>query len=214
MKYLVKLAFAMRLVLYMGIAAGVFEVIVRLCAAGHAEGFAVDDGPLEAAQLCVILSSGLFLFGLSRGSRDRAPLLRLLGGFALFAAGRELDNFMRVHVGHHGYYLFTVPAACYVIYLLWRYRGVIFGQIDEFMRTGAFTFMFVGVLMVGVYAQIIGQEPLWMGVMGDNYLRHAKHMIEECAEMMGYLFIVFGVIEITVLEAASRARRARPGRPY
>lgn len=64
-----------------------------------------------------------------------------------------------------------------------------------------------GMILLIPYAQLIGHEPLWKGIMGDDYLRIIKVIAEEFIELGAYGMIVIGSAEF--LYAWSRLPRTR-----
>jgi len=45
--------------------------------------------------------------------------------------------------------------------------------------------------------QLVGHEPLWKSILGDDYQRIAKLAVEEFIELLGYLLWLIGTIEYT-----------------
>jgi hypothetical protein len=45
--------------------------------------------------------------------------------------------------------------------------------------------------------RLVGHEPLWQAILGDDYRRIVKVAVEEFTELIGYLFWLIGSIEYT-----------------
>ena len=196
--------YLLRLLLYLGVGAGLCEGVVAMAERGYSLALASEEGPLEFLQFVVASVSSAALFVLARRSERFPVVLRLLAALALFSAARELDHFMAGRGAKHAYMLLTSPVGLYAAYtFVLHYRRLVV-EVAEFVTTPAFTFLFVGFFIVVLFAQIVGQKNLWQALMGDGYLRHVKDITEETLEMLGYLVISFGTVETYFLTRGER----------
>lgn len=67
--------------------------------------------------------------------------------------------------------------------------------------------MLGGVILLIPFAQLVGHEALWIGVMGDSYIRVVKVASEEFVELGAYFLMTIGAVEF--LYAWSRLPRSR-----
>jgi len=70
--------------------------------------------------------------------------------------------------------------------------------------------MFAGVLIHFAFVRFIGHEPLWVAILGDNYVRVAKLAVEEFIELMGYYLWMIGTIEYAYQSRALTTREPQP----
>ena len=63
---------------------------------------------------------------------------------------------------------------------------------------------------LGAFVRIVGHEPLWMSLLGDNYQRVAKLAVEEFIELIGYFLWLIGTIEYTYEARAIAYREPKP----
>lgn len=138
---------------------------------------------------------------------QQRPLAVLLGGIALSATLRELHYFLdRLLIEN----LWPVPVAitaALVIVYTWRNRrrfGIAWLRI---WPSPALALLYAGALVVFIFAQLIGHEPLWQAIIGDDYRRVVKLSLEEFIELFGYCLWFIGTLEF-VLQARAVAGRA------
>ena len=57
------------------------------------------------------------------------------------------------------------------------------------------TLLFAGAVILFAFVRLVGHEPLWMSILGDDYRRIIKLAVEEFIELLGYFFWMMGTIE-------------------
>ena len=62
------------------------------------------------------------------------------------------------------------------------------------MKTRSFIFIFIGLLIVLAYSRLFGMAELWQAVMGDNFNRTVKNVVEEGSELWGYALVTWGTV--------------------
>ena len=60
------------------------------------------------------------------------------------------------------------------------------------------------------FVRLIGHEPLWVAILGDDYQRVVKLAVEELMEIAGYYFWLIGTIEYTYQARAIALREPQP----
>ena len=68
-------------------------------------------------------------------------------------------------------------------------------QIEQFIRTRSFALLWCGFIVAVPYAQLVGHGNFLELLMGDDYMRDYKRVIEELGELLGYLLIMVGSLE-------------------
>ena len=83
------------------------------------------------------------------------------------------------------------------------------------------TLLFAGAVILFAFVRLVGHEPLWMSILGDDYRRIIKLAVEEFIELMGYFLWMIGTIEyalqaraIAMAEPQPAARRLREKRRH
>ena len=97
---------------------------------------------------------------------------------------------------------------------IWPRRATLKGQLAEFVAHRAFVLFWAGFIVAVPYAQLVGHAAFLESLMGDDYQRDYKRVIEELGEMLGYLLILLGSIE-ALLQAGrcARPQSSTPARP-
>jgi hypothetical protein len=181
------------------------ESIVVAAEAGWLSSVGRETGPIEYAHQALC---GLAAIAFARAAVVR-PELRDILAVAAYGATlgviRETDALLD-HLAFKGAY--KVPAAvvgAFALARLWRARSRCAEQLRRFAGEPGFAITAIGVLVVLLYAQLVGQKELWMAIMGVDYARPVKDAAEELQELLGYLLIFIGSIETYLV-----ARRHRP----
>lgn len=172
-----------------------------------------EAGIIEWTQLVLVAGAAalawVFAWSLVPGRADR-PLLAVLGAVIWVAVFRELDSLLPKWIpGMHWTYPVTL---CWVLAIGvgWR-AGRLFGRgLLRWLRSAGGGICWAGFLCVVVFAQVFGQADLWEGVMGDDYQRAVKTVVEESIELFGYTLVLLGVLESVIW---SRAEVAKPSPP-
>lgn len=157
-----------------------------------------ESGPVESAQLALVLfSAGILATGAWRSPAWRG-LLCLLAFLASIAAVRELDSVLNRLIPVLGW---KAPAGVLVFlaaFCTWHYRKGLICQIHGFIASYPFYILWAGMLTVVVCAQSVGNGRLLETMMLSDYVRDYKRMVEELIELYGYFFIAIGSIEMVI----------------
>lgn len=193
--------FYVRIGIYIAVTLIGFQVLITAVVHSSAPAaFFRDDGPWEWVEFSFVAVSGAILLINARVTESYRPALQLFGLLAVFAAVRELDQFLDALAFKGAYKLINGPILAFFGYLVWKYRRTLAGTLADFCSTAPFYFMFLGWLIVVVYAQLMGQQELWQAIMGDSYIRSVKRASEEILEILGYWLILFGAVETFFLK--------------
>ena len=139
-------------------------------------------------------------------------------GMALIFFIRELDYYLDRYVADNFWQVLIVIAGSLVDCYTYRSRrrlqcagknlAVARSHFTVFRRSILFAFV-----------RLVGHEPLWMSILGDDYRRIVKLAVEEFIELIGYFLWMIGTIEyafqaraIAVAEPQPAARRRREKR--
>ena len=72
------------------------------------------------------------------------------------------------------------------------------GQLGRFLATHSVVVLWAGFLITVPLGQLIGHGDFLKSLMGDNYMRDYKRVLEETFELMGYILILAGTVEAAV----------------
>lgn len=143
----------------------------------------------EGAQ-SALLGGIVFLFGWCAWQRpgQRGCYLLMAGFFGCLLI-RESDAFFDQI--YHGFWL--IPALVLALASLLAARahpGTVLEPLAEVMESRAWMGLVIGMAIVLVFSRLLGMGMLWHALMGEQFVRSVKNIVEEATESLGY-FVVF-----------------------
>lgn len=155
----------------------------------------VENRLIEWMQFGMVAGTGAFLMlACFRSGESGRVLAVVLGSIACFAALRELDELLDALIPVVGWKIaFALPVFA-IVYAL-RHRSAFVQGLDRLVSMPAFALFWSGFLIAVPLAQLLGHGELLQALMGDDYIRAYKHVIEESAELIGYWVIVAAALE-------------------
>jgi hypothetical protein len=153
-----------------------------------------EDGPIEWFQFGVLVTaSAVFLLG-GFALVNFRQVLYLMAFVSVFAAIRELDAFLERAIPWIGWKIAFI-AILYAVGSAYTKRTLVKRQLPPFLATRAFAILWAGFLVAVPFGQLIGHGAFLQVVMGDDYNRDYKRVIEETLETMGYILVLIGSFE-------------------
>lgn len=165
-----------------------------------------EFSPIEMMQPLLLLICGLLMTWVAQNCPSQRPLAILFGGLTLTFIVRELDYFLDRYVADNAWQLLIGVAGSLVIVYTFRQRRRLLIALARIWPSPGLALLFAGAVILFAFVQLVGHEPLWQAILGDQYRRVAKLAIEEFIELIGYLLWLVGAIEYA-LEARSIAMR-------
>lgn len=167
-----------------------------------------ESGAIEWVQLLVLaLSAIILLLSALHKQCDARELFCILSLLAISAVIREFDSRLEQLIPIGGWKL---PAICCVIAgfaIYGKRKNELFNQIACFVNTKSFSLLWCGFILAVPFAQLIGHGKFLQSLMGEDYVRNYKRVIEELLELLGYILIFIGSVE-TVLQQKEIPTRA------
>ena len=126
--------------------------------------------------------------------KTRQGGLWLVAGFFGCLFIRELDAYFD-EIVHGAWKYFALVVMVLSLFKAWR-LGIenTIATLAVFMKSRSFIFIFIGLLIVLAYSRLFGMGELWRAIMGDNYIRLVKNVVEEGSELWGYALICWGAL--------------------
>jgi hypothetical protein len=177
-----------------------------------------EYSPVEIIQPLILGICGLLMAWVAVNCPSQRPIAIPFGGLALIFLIRELDYFLdRFIVDNLWQVLIAIVAALIIVYSYRQTRRfkIAWGRI---WPSPGLALLFAGALILFVFVQLVGHEPLWMSIMDEHYRRVVKLAVEEFIELSGYMLWLIGTIEYTYQaraiavrepQAAAKRRRQR-----
>lgn len=90
---------------------------------------------------------------------------------------------------------------------LFRHTDALKSQIAWLGNQFGLGLMLAGFVIVMGFARMFGRGEMWQQIMGDRYTKTIKYFAEESVELMGYVILLIGIIEISIAARRSFLRR-------
>jgi hypothetical protein len=154
-----------------------------------------EYSPVEIIQPGILAICGLLFAGVAIDCPSQRPIAFLFGGFALIAIIRELDYFFDRLVADNFWQVLMAVVAALLIAYTHRHRRRFRVAWLRLWPSPGLTLLFAGATIQFAFGLIVGHEPFWEAIMGDDYQRIVKLAVEEMIELMGYYLWLIGTIE-------------------
>lgn len=156
-----------------------------------------EYSPIEIIQPGILIICGLLYAWVASNCPSQRTVAILFGGLALIFAIRELDYFLDRFVADNFWQLLIGVAGALLIAYCWRHRRRLRIAWLRMWPSPGLTLLFAGATIIFAFVQIVGHEPLWQSILGDDYQRVVKMAVEEFIELSGYFLWMIGTIEYT-----------------
>ncbi len=154
-----------------------------------------EYSPIEIIQPLILGICGLLMAWVAKHCPSQRPIAFSFGGLALAFLIRELDYFFDLYLIDNLWQVLTAIAAAFVITYTYRQRRRLKIAWGRIWPSPGIALLFAGAIILFAFVRLVGQEPLWMSILGDNYQRVVKLAVEEFIELIGYFLWLIGTIE-------------------
>ncbi len=169
-----------------------------------------EFSPVEIIQAIVLVACGGLMAWVAWCCPTQRPLAIPFGGLALAFLIRELDYFLDRYVADNFWQVMIAIVGALVIAYTYRHRRRLQIALARLWPSPGLTLMFAGAVILFAFARLVGHEPLWMSILGDDYKRVINLAIEEFIELVGYFLWMVGTIEYALQARAIAYRKPRP----
>lgn len=156
-----------------------------------------EFSPIEIIQTGILLVCGLLYSWVAYYCPTQRPIAFLFGGLALAFMIRELDFFFDRYVADNFWQFLIAIIAALVIAYTYRHRRRFRIAWLRMWPSPGLTLLFAGATIMFAFSLLVGHEPLWQAILGDNYHRIVKLAVEEFIELSAYFLWIIGTIEYT-----------------
>lgn len=169
-----------------------------------------EFSPVELVQPLIIGVCGGLMAWVAQYCPSQRPIAIPFGGMALAFLIRELDYFLDRFLVDNLWQVLIGFAAAFVIVYTYRARKRLRVAWGRVWPSPALALLFAGAVILFAFVRLVGHEPLWMSILGDDYRRVVKLAVEEFIELIGYLLWLIGTIEYTYQARAIAYREPQP----
>ena len=169
-----------------------------------------EYSPIEFIQVLILAVSGLFMAWVARYCPTQRSIAFPFGGVALAFFIGELNHFFDNYLfNNFGRILIAITSALVIVYT-YRARKRLRIAWGRVWPSPGLALIFAGAVILFAFVQLVGNESLWMSILGDDYHRVVMHAVEEFIELLGYLFWLVGAIEYTYQARAIAYKEPQP----
>ena len=154
-----------------------------------------EFSPVELLQPFMLIVCGLVYGWVAWYYPSQRPIAFGFGGLALAFTIRELDFFLDRYIVDNFWQAMVALVSALVITYTFRHRKRFRIAWLRLWPSPGLTLLFAGAVIQFAFVRLVGHEPLWMAILGDDYLRIIKLAVEEFIELMGYFLWTIGTIE-------------------
>jgi len=169
-----------------------------------------EFSPVEIMQPFILAICGGLLAWVAQYCPSQRPIAFPFGGLALAFLIRECDYFLDRYVVENLWQSLIVVSLAFVIVYTYRARKRLRIAWARIWPSPGLALWFAGALILFSFVRFVGDEPLWMSILGDSYRRVAELAVEEFIELAGYFLWLIGTIEYTYQARAIAYREPRP----
>ena len=180
-----------------------------------------EFSPIEVIQPFILGICGLLMAWVAKYCPSQRPVAFPFGGLALTFAIRELDYFFDRFLVDNLWQVLVAVAGAFVITYTYRQRRRLKIAWARIWPSPGIALFFAGAVIIFSFVRLVGHEPLWMSILGDDYQRIVKLAVEEFIELIGYFLWLIGSIEyayqaraIAYREPQAAAQRLRKKRRH
>ena len=169
-----------------------------------------EFSPVENLQPALLAICVLLCAWVARFYSSQRPVALGLGGLGLACMVRELHFFFDQRVADNFWQVLVAIILALLIVYLYRHRKRFRIAWLRLWPSPGLTLLFAGAVILFVFVQIVGHEPLWMAILGDDYRRIVKLAVEEFIELMGYYLVLIGTLEYVYQVRVVATRESQP----
>ncbi|MFM2481624.1 hypothetical protein [Celerinatantimonas sp. YJH-8] len=145
----------------------------------------------ELMQEILIGCSALMFWILALQYSSRRGLFILVAGFFSVMLIRELDSFFNLI--SDGFWLYPALALTGISVIgAFSCKKTVIQPLADFMANRHYQTISHGLIILLVFSRLFGMDLLWQTLLGDDYRRIVKDLVEEGVELLGYGFIFIG----------------------
>jgi len=183
-----------------------FDVIL-----GETDAYGTSEfSPVEVIQAITLVACGVIMGWVARSCPSQRPIAIPFGGMALAFLVRELNYFLDRYLIENLWHVPIAVIGALLIVYAYRHRRRLQIALARIWPSPGLTLLFAGAVILFAFARLVGQEALWMSLLGENYRHVVVPAVEEFIELSGYFLWMTGTIEYALQARAIAYREPQP----
>ncbi len=160
---------------------------------------ASENGPIEISQIVILLMSAILASISAFFTVHHRTVLFILASLMFCAAAREADDWFAEWFFDDSYKWFVcLPLLLASAYQSWKHRDTLYYESLGFLSRSSGTLIVFSMLMIATLCQTLDRTSFWPTIASNPSFGDQKSVIEEAAELFGYLLMLFGINELLV----------------
>lgn len=147
----------------------------------------------ELGQEIIVAIISLFFFVKACQDSEQRGAFTLIMGFFLCILIRELDGVFD-QIAHGSWVWFALIVAFISIAIAFREGKTTLKGLMHFITHPSHGMLVAGLLCILLFSRLFGMGILWHKLLGEDYNRAVKNMVEEGSELFGYTLCLISVI--------------------
>ena len=123
----------------------------------------------------------------------------LLAGLLAMMFIRESDSLLDHNVYDGAWETLVLCIGIALAVFLRGKFSTIYSSLKAYSETACYGTFLGGLVVLLAFSRIMGRGSFWTSVMGDNYMRIVKNIVEEGTETLGYTLILMSAIELVLI---------------
>lgn len=153
----------------------------------------------EHMQDVMTFSSAILFLYCSRIHPKLKVAATLLAALLAMMYVRENDSVLDTYVFDGAWESIVLFIIAMVVVFLWGRFSSIYPSLKAYSQEACYGTFLAGVVTVLGFSRVMGRGSFWVSVMGDNYIRVVKNIVEEGIETLGYTLILISAIELVLV---------------
>lgn len=148
--------------------------------------------------ILTLLSSLLFLYAARLDDKLKVASTLLAGLLAMMFV-RESDSLLDHNVYDGAWETLVMFIGIALVIFLRGKFSTIYSSLKAYSETSCYGTFLAGLVVILAFSRIMGRGSFWTYVMGENYMRVVKNIVEEGTETLGYTLILISAIELILI---------------
>ena len=148
--------------------------------------------------ILTLLSSLLFLYAARLDDKLKVASTLLAGLLAMMFV-RESDSLLDHNVYDGAWETLVMFIGIALVIFLRGKFSTIYSSLKAYSETSCYGTFLAGLVVILAFSRIMGRGSFWTSVMGENYMRVVKNIVEEGTETLGYTLILISAIELILI---------------
>lgn len=153
----------------------------------------------EHMQDILTLSSSLLFLYAARLDNKLKVASTLLAALLAMMFVRESDSLLDQSLYDGAWETLVLCIGIVLVFFLRGKFSTIYSSLKAYSETACYGTFLAGLVVLLAFSRVMGRGSFWTSVMGENYMRVVKNIVEEGTETLGYTLIFISAVELVLI---------------